>query len=170
MAVSLSSGLLALSVAAELVNPLDLGSGKFPITYAPNWRFTNGAGANQANEVFSDIRTLTASSTENLDLAGSLTGAFGETLTFTKVKALVIVAAAGNTNDVVVGGAASNGFSTPFGDPTDTVKVKPGGALVLIAPDAAGYAVAAGTGDLLKIANGGSGTGVTYTIVIVGAV
>lgn len=170
MTIGLNAARLALSIAAELSNPQDLGTGTFPLIVAPNWVLTNGTGANQANEVFSDIRTLTASSTENLDLAGGLTGHFGETLTFTKIKGVIIVADAGNTNDVVVGGAASNGFAALFGDATDTVKVKPGGSLALIAPDAAAYAVTAGTGDLLKIANGGSGTSVTYKIVLIGVV
>ena len=40
--------------------------------------------------------------------------------------------------------------------------------LLLVAPGAAGYAVTAGTGDILKVANSGAGTGVTYDIVIVG--
>jgi hypothetical protein len=92
----------------------------------------------------------------------------GATLTFTKIKAILVKAAEGNTNNVVVGGAASNGWVGPFGDVSDTVAVKPGGTLLLVAPNAAGYAVTAGTGDILKVANSGAGTGVTYDIVIVG--
>lgn len=170
MTIGLNAARLALSIAAELSNPQDLGTGTFPLNVAPHWVLTNGTGADQANEVFSDIRTLAASANESLNLAGGLTGHFGETITFTKIKGLVIVADAGNTNAVVVGGAASNGFSTPFGDPTDTLKVPPGGAMALIAPDAAAFAVTAGTGDLLKIANGGSGTSVTYKIILIGVV
>jgi hypothetical protein len=97
-----------------------------------------------------------------------LTNAFGAVLTFTKIKALIIRAAAGNTNDIVVGNAASNGFISPFGALAHTVKVKPGGLFVLVAPDVNGYAVVAATGDLLHVANGGAGTPVSYDIFILG--
>ena len=60
-----------------------------------------------------------------------------------KLKALIVYAAPGNTNDVVVGGAASNGAISMFGSATDTMKVKPGGFLVAAAPTAAGYAITA---------------------------
>lgn len=161
---------LALSIAAELSNSVDIGSVKYPLSYSPSYVFTDGTGANQAKEVFTDTRTLSASATEDLDLAGGLTDVFGNTLTFTKIKALIVVADSGNTNDVLVGGAASAAIASIFGDLTDVVKVKPGGMLALVAPDATGYAITATTADLLKMANSAGGTGVTYTIVIVGTV
>lgn len=131
-----------------------------------SYALATGTTTGKADLVFTDTRTLTASSTENLDLAGGLTDVFGATLTFVEVVAIYVKAAAGNANNVVVGGAASNGFAAPFGDATDTVKVAPGGVCLLT--NDAGFAVTAGTGDILKIANGGSGTSVTYDIVIVG--
>lgn len=127
---------------------------------------TTGTTAGKSDLVFADTRTITASSSENLDLAGTLTDAFGATLTFVKVVGLYIKAAAANTNNVVVGGAASNGFVSPFGASTDTIKIGPGGFMLLV--NDAGYAVTAATADLLKIANGGSGTSVTYDVVIIG--
>ena len=81
---------------------------------------------------------------------------------------LLIRAAAGNTNNVVVGGAASNQFVTPFGAGAHTLTVRPGGMLLMVANDATGYAVTAGTGDLLRIANSSSGSAVTYDIVLLG--
>ncbi len=130
----------------------------------------SGTGANQANAMWADTRTLTASSTENLDLAAVLTDAFGTALTFTKVKAILVMAAAGNTNNVVLGGAASNAFINWVGDATDVINIRPGGVFMLAAPDATAYAVTASTGDILKVANSSSGTSVTYTIVIIGVV
>lgn len=129
--------------------------------------FADGVGASQAQKLFCDTRTLTASSTENIDLAGSLTDAFGATLTFAEIKAIIVSADSGNTNNVVVGGAASNAFPL-FGDATDTISVKPGGFFAIVDPSAGGYTVTAGTGDILKIANSSSGTSVIYTIVIIG--
>ena len=130
--------------------------------------FADGTGADQAQKLWTDQRTLGVSATEDLDLSGGVVDVFGTSLAFTKVKALVIKAAAGNTNDVVVGGAASNGLVTFFGAATDKVKVKPGGTLVLIAPDANGYAVTAATGDLLRVGNSAAGTSVTYDITVIG--
>src|SRR5688572_29561037 len=63
---------------------------------------TSGTGADQADKVFYAQRTITASANDDLDLAGVLTDPLGGTLTFVKVKAILIVAAAGNTNNVVV--------------------------------------------------------------------
>ncbi len=151
-----------------LSSVLGLGGAQDAIALDYSQAFSNGTGAGQASAHWHDQRTLAASATENLDLAGVLTNAFGGVLTFTKIKALVIHAAAGNTNDVLVGGAGSNAWVGAFGTTTDVVKVKPGGTLVLIAPDVNGMAVVATTGDLLKIANSSSGTGVTYDVIVIG--
>lgn len=72
MAITLS-GNVNLSVALDLVNSVDLRSVTDPIRYGANYSFTNGTGANQANEAFVDTRTLAASATEDLDLAGGFT-------------------------------------------------------------------------------------------------
>lgn len=126
-----------------------------------------GTSTGQADVAYFESRTLAASATENLDLnAGSLVQPNGATATFAKVRGLLITAAAANTNDVIVGGAASNGWVTPFGAATHTVTIKPGGSFMLQCP--VGYAVTAATGDLLKIANSSSGSAVTYSIAIVG--
>jgi hypothetical protein len=159
---------LTLKIDATGTKSNDQGTASDPIALDWTQLFSSGTGANQASNVFHDTRTISASSSENLDLAGSLTNAFGDTLTFTKIKAIAIHADAGNTNDVQVGGAASNAFNTWVGDDTDIVAVKPGGTLILVAPNSSGYAVTADTGDILKVANSSSGTSVTYTVVILG--
>lgn len=128
---------------------------------------TTGTGNGQADTVFADQRTLAASANEDLDLSGALVDPLGAAAGFAEVCAIEIRAAAGNTNNVVVGGAGSNAFIGPFGANTHTIAIPPGGCLVLHHPGA-GWAVTAGTGDLLRIANGGSGTGVTYDIVVLG--
>jgi hypothetical protein len=81
---------------------------------------------------------------------------------------ICVVASSANTNNVLVGGAASNQFINWVGNSSDIVVVKPGGILFLYTPTDPGYAVTAGTGDLLKIANSGAGTGVTFDIYIGG--
>ncbi len=156
-------------LSSTLTNGLKLNNASSPIALDRLFTLTNGNGANQANLAFSDERTLAASATENLDLAGVLTDAFGNLLTFAKVRVILIYALPANTNNVLVGGAASNGFITPFNDATDIAVVKPGGMLLMIAPDTNGYAVTAATGDLLKITNSSSGTSITYDVIILGA-
>ena len=129
--------------------------------------FANGTGANQADLLFVDERTIAASGSEEIDLAGSLSDAFGATITAAEVVGLLVVADAGNTNDVVVGGAASNAFVGPFAAADNTVSVGPGGIFAIFSPDASGIGtVTASTGDLLKVANSSSGTGVTYKLAV----
>jgi hypothetical protein len=166
--MSLTSS-LRVALTAVQYSALDLGTSRFPVTYDKTTNMPSGTAAGQADLLWTDTRTLAASASESLDLSGTLTGAFGATLAFARVKALLIRAADANVNDVVVGGVASNGFASWVGDPTDKVKVKPGGLLLLTAPGATAYPVTAATGDLLQVANGGSGTSVTYDVIVIGA-
>lgn len=170
MPTSLASAQIALSVQALLASALDIGSASYPLSFSSTNNFADGVGADQAKEVFADTRTLTASSNEDLDLSGVLLDAFGVAIVLTKIKALIVKADPTNVNDVVVGAAASNAISTIFGATTHTVKVKPGGLLVLVAPDVNGYGVTAATADLLRVTNGGAGTSVNYTIIVIGTV
>lgn len=130
--------------------------------------YAQGTASAECDLVYADSDTIAASSSVNLDLAGSLLTPLGTACVFVKVKAIMVIADAANTNDVVVGGADSNGFLGPFGGATHTAAIKPGGCLVIAAPSG-GWTVTAGTGDILKIANSSSGTGVNYSIVILGA-
>lgn len=159
---------LALSLVANFNQGIDVGTLNQDVKFVPNYVFTDGTGANQAKILFSDTRTLAASATENLDLAGVLTDAFGNTVTFDKIKAIIVTAAPGNTNAVIFGGAASAQAAPWFGDVSDTNVIRPGGLLCMVAPDATGFDVTATTADLLKMANGGGSTSVTYTIVLIG--
>lgn len=165
-----TSSLTATHSAAAPV--IDLGTGtaaSVNIASEDTIKTTNGTAAGQADRVFSDRRTLSASATEDLDLAGVLTDAFGNTVSFARIKAIKIKAAAGNTNQVVIGAAGSNQWGTLL-NATGTISLNKGGVFEAACgeTDSIGWAVTAGTGDLLKIANGGAGTSVTYDITIVG--
>jgi len=145
----------------------DLGQASAEISAGIAVKLGAGTLAGQADRMWSDERTLAASATENLDLAGVLSDIFGAAASFAKVKAIIVVAAAANAGDIVLGGAASNGFVGPFGAAAHTVAVRPGG-VVLLADAAGGWAVAAGTGDLLKVANGSGSAAGTYKIIVLG--
>lgn len=161
---------LAASVIADQSAAIDLGTVAYPLRKYATVTLANGTGAGQADQLWTDQRTIAASGTDDLDLAGSLTNAFGATVTFARIKSILVTAAAGNTNNVLVGGAASAQFLSWVGSATDKVVVRPGGffALGAGAADAIGYVVTATTADLLRIANSGAGTGVTYDISILG--
>lgn len=165
--MSLSAELTA-RVRASHTGVLDLGTAELPIAVSAVITLTNGTGANQVDRLFSDTRVINASSNDDLDLAGVLTDAFGATITFARIKAIYVKAAAGNTNNVVVGGAASAQLANVFGDVSDKIVVRPGGFLLLAAPDVTAYAVTATTADILRIANSSSGTSVSYDIVLLG--
>lgn len=164
------AGNIKLALAGTFSGANDLSTVSQAINYTKSFNITNGTGADQANMIFMDQRTIAASGTDDLDLAGALTNAYGTTITFTSIKGLIVYAAAANTNDVHVGGSGSNQFLSWVGHSSDLVVVKPGGLLALINPQANGYAVTASTGDILRIANSAGTTGVTYDIILLGEV
>lgn len=159
---------LLVDLDADYTSALDLSTTQNHLDFTRSLLLATGTAASQADKVWHDERTLTASSSEDLDLSGSLVDAFGVTLTFARVKGLIVAAASGNTNDVVLGNV-TNGVVAWFGAATHTIKVKPGGLLALFAPDATAYPITAATADLLHVANSGAGTSVTYDIVVIGA-
>jgi hypothetical protein len=157
-------------VAAKQSSTLDLGTSEANIKKDISYSLATGTATGQADRLFSDTRTLAASANEDLDLAGGVTDAFGVSLTFVKVKGILIKAADANTNNIVVGGAATNAFVGWVGAATHTVTVRPGGTLLVAVSDLdlGGYTVTAGTGDLLRVTNGGAGTSVSYDILVWG--
>lgn len=158
---------VTVGLSANLSTTLDLVTASAPLTYEKSIVLDNGTAADQADRIFSDDRTLAGNASEDLDLAGVLVDALGATVTFARIKAIFIENTATGSNQVIVGNAASNGFVGPFGAATHTVAVRAGGMLALVCRDSTGWAVTAGTGDLLKIANSASGS-IVYRIVIIG--
>lgn len=158
---------ITLELSASQTGSNDFGGPEFSPLMRKVIDFASGVGANQADLLFVDERTLAASATEDLDLAGVLTDAFGATITMAEVVAIFIFADADNTNNVIVGDATA---PVPlFGGTNPTFSVKPGGFFAVGAPNAAGLlTVGAGATDDLKIANSSSGTGVTYSIAVLG--
>lgn len=166
------SSLVALNVQGSASSALDLETVSRALSKSYSVSLGSGTGAGQADKYFSDTRTLSASATEDLDLNGTaLQDGFGANVGLARVKAIIISAAAANTNNVVVSRPASNGLATVFSAASDAISIRPGGFFALAAglADATGYVVTAATGDLLTITNSGSGTSVTYDVVIIGA-
>ena len=76
---------LLVKLDAELTRADDLGVAALPVAIHDRIRLTDGTGAGAANRLWSDRRTLAASATEDLDLAGVLTEHLGGTLTLARI-------------------------------------------------------------------------------------
>jgi hypothetical protein len=152
------------------------GSNSFGSTY---WNgvmslvqpFSGGTTANKFDQLYMAERSVNASSNDDLDLSGVLTDIFGATITSVELVGIVLINApkAGspaNVSNLTLGGG-SNPVVGFLGGTTPTVgPIKPGGCFVLMNPDATGLAtITAGTGDILRIANG-SGGAATYQIAL----
>jgi|TARA_R110000824_G_scaffold120382_5_gene275665 hypothetical protein len=129
----------------------------------------DGTGVDSADLVWHDVRTLAGSTSEDLDFAGGVSDQFGATITFAKVRGLVIRNQTTTATHILeIGGASSNDWNAWLGATGDVVKVGPDGCLFIWNPSAAGFAVTAGTGDILKINNAGAGA-TTYQIAVIGS-
>jgi hypothetical protein len=167
MATELTSAGVKVTATSSFANALDLSTITDTLRLPVVHSFTDGTGAGKAEITWHDQRTLAAEGTDNLDLAGGVSHAFG-TATFTKVKALVIQNTTTTTGLVLhVGGAASNPISTLTGATNDVIVVGAGGTLVLTAPTD-GYVITGGSADVLKVYNPHAETAVTYDIVVIG--
>lgn len=163
------TGSMKITAGGTLSKDTDLSTLTQVFNYSQTYTLANGTSANQANMMWMDTRTLTASSSDSLDVYGGLTDAFGATINFTRLKGIIIFAAAANTNNLLIGGDAAS-IATLVGNINDVLVIRPGGFLAICSPDATGYAITLTTADILKIANSAGSTSVTYDIILIGTV
>lgn len=149
----------------------DLETASSAIALSLATAFSDGVAAGNADRIFRDTRTLTASASETLDLSGSLTDIYGDAVVFADLRAIVVVADATNTNNVnVLRGTTSPETSLPlFLASGDGIAVRPGGMFVWTCPDATGIPVTATTADKITFTNSAGSTPVTYSVLLVGA-
>lgn len=147
----------------------DGGTARLDVLETALARLNDGTGIDQANAVYIDAFSIAASGSQLYDLAGTLTDRLGNPLVFTAIKTILVRADAANVNNVVYGNAL-NDLAGPVSPITATLPILPGGFMLLVNRSAAGWAVVAGTGDQLKLANSGAGSVVTGTIVVIGEV
>lgn len=165
MALATLSLTVEAGITGQVTKAQDLGDAKADYASKQSTRYTLGSTSGMANQVFQDQRTLSATS-EELDLSGVLMNKLGETITFTKIRSILIRNLATQTGRVLsVGGAAANALAGLFAATNDIIRIGPGGAFLIDSP-VDGITVTGGTGDLLKI-DAGSNT-ITYDITIVG--
>lgn len=159
---------IRISLSAKQTKSADLEIASSKITEALAFAFSDGAGIDQANLVWKDVRTLAASANEDIDLSGSLTDIYGESVIFARIRAILVAAPRANVNNVNVTRPDSNGAPI-FLAAGDGLEVRPGGCFLWVSPDATGTAITAGTGDLINIANSAGSSAVDYTIIVLGA-
>ncbi len=165
---------ISAKVKARQTGSNDFGGPDFAPVAELLLQLTNGTAANQADLLYADERTISSASHDDIDLAGVLTSAFGAVITNAELVTLFVInkpradGAAANTTNLTIG-VGTNPFTGILGGTTPTLgPIRPGGAVLVTSPDAAGIGtVAAGTGDILRIANS-SGASNTYQIVIIG--
>lgn len=162
------SSRLRVSLTAERKDVLDLATTVTPLSVVHELVTANGVGAGKANLIWHDQRTLTASSTENLDLAFLSATPFSGNTILKRITGILVYAAPTNINNVVLGAHASAAWAGLL-NAAGTITVRPGGFFSAGSADAIGHAVVASTGDQLKVANSGSGSSVVYDIVIIGS-
>lgn len=159
-------GDIALHINLTQIGATGLGTPKLAVAIEEVLTLAPGTAAiNQANCFYQSLgRSVAASSSEDLDLAGVLVDAFGATITAAEIVAIYIKAHSTNVNNAVVG-AATAPFAGPLGA-AGTYSILPGEWYLAVSEK--GWVVGAGTTDDLKIANSGSGSAVVYDILIVG--
>ena len=128
-----------------------------------------GNGDGQAEAAWhAENRTLLDGASTTLDLTALTRTILGDlnTVTFLTVKAILIVNESTGGGQLLVGDAAENEWSEPFGADGDQLAVPPDSPL-LLANRQAGWNVDEGNKNL-KLA--GSGGDVTYSIAVVGTI
>ena len=180
MAVTINTCTIKATHSCILTNALDLSTPDDSLSLTFTMSLTGGSGVGKGNEIWHDQRTLATAANDDLDLAGGLTDAFGQSIVFTTVRYLAIRNT--STTDTLLVGGGSDGagtaaWSTPFGDASDKLRIRMAATSTntawwqLPAPDATGYVVTAGTADILRIAHEATtSASVVYDIVIIGEV
>ena len=128
---------------------------------------SNGTGASQSDRVAMDDRTLGTSASEDLDLQTMTATPDGSALALVELRSITFKASASNVDNIQIGPASSNGFTSLFAGASDRLKLAPGATLTLVAPKDASYAVG-GTNKALSVSNDSSSSSASYTILAIG--
>ena len=141
-------------------------SGRVSLFRTPALTFADGSGAGQANRVYTNSATMTiaASGTLSIDLSGSVTDAFGNTLTLTKLRALLIEHLTTTTStNITVGGGAN----PIFGSKLSGLEINNGDHMLFTCKN--GYTITGGSADTLRIVNADGTNQATVRISVLGS-
>lgn len=171
---------IQVSVTGNLSNALPLETITANPSDSVSLTLTNGVGANAADQIWSDQRTLAPAGVDNINVinfSGSADGV-GGALSIARVKCIYVrnlgtnaASASGFEADaLLVGGAAVGAWTTPFnGNSTAVVKIPSGGLFESITPGAVGASAGGSSGSIFKVLNNSGTATLTYNIFVVGA-
>lgn len=140
----------------------------YPGTLYADGDYVSGTTDNKQDLIWSDRRTLVATS-EQLDLAGVLTAALGgSAITMVEVRGIAIVnRATSATSRLKLGAGANPSFAGLFVATGDIILIPASGLFLWHAPlDGGGLTVTASTGDMLTLDS--AAATITYDIVVWG--
>lgn len=168
------SGLMrAVFAGSRVSEKFSIGSGDWDALLAA---FATGdsdvpssAGVGYANQWYVAERSILTTANDDLDLAGGLTNAMGQVVTFTKIKFLLIAIDSPDGVKKLRFGPqnVANAWAAGFGALGATLYKDVFDWEVLVNNKWAGVAVTAGSADVLRINNPGAGT-VTYRLLVIG--
>ena len=133
--------------------------------------FSDGTVANKFDRLYMAERTVASAANDDIDLSGVLTDVFGGTISAAEIVGIILInspkSGVANTTSLTLGGGSNVATGGFLGGTNPTVgPIKPGGFFAMMNPDATGMgSVTAGTGDILRVANG-SGASATYQIAL----
>ena len=174
MATSLATS-LALTLKTTYTNAYGISANSRVsediVTKAIADTLADGVIVDTANVVYHNTATLT-NTTVSLDLVSALTDAYGNAITFAKVKAILLHNKNTVAGEYITFGGVANCVpvlvSTAPAAEFPTHTVHPGGVMFLWNPSLAGWTVTAGTGDLVYLDTTGSAAAVIYDLIIIG--
>ena len=142
--------------SSVLVHSIDYDTGEL----------ASGTTGSLQDRVWSDLQSVANGAPDTWDLAGTLTSELsGATVTFVEVTGFWIRNKSTTTGEILEVGAGSNPLLNWIKATGDATKIGPGGVYLHTSP-IDGFAVTAGTGDVLTITSA-SGT-ISYEIAIWG--
>lgn len=142
-------------------------AGNIPLNIPFDLELSDGTGLDEGDILwFDQDRILAGLTSENIDVAGTLSDAYGDTFTAVKIKFFYFHNKSVTPGDILELGGGSNPLLL-WKDGSDIDSVGPNGRRFMWEPAAAGKAVTAGTGDLLQV-NNISSNSIDYDIIIVG--
>jgi hypothetical protein len=155
------AGTVVVSLDGSYVQANDKNDVKSILNLDYEQAFANGSGDNQADCQWSDNRTLTAGSSEDIDLTTQIDD-FNVAMGLSELK-LLFIKNNSAVQTLTVFNASSNAFQGPVAA-SATVAIPPGGQLLLVNP--VGWTVD-GTHKVLKVANA-AGVSADYDIIVWG--
>jgi len=156
---------IELRVSATLSGTVGLATASVPLSITKQIALTNGVGASQADQIYTNTYAIATAGTQSIDVKASLLDALGAAFTPAKLKAIYIYSQPANTTVLTLFGDAA---SVPILNTAATTStLLPGGVFLVVQPPLAGIAVTAATADIIKIVNAAGATA-NVDVILVG--